>query len=622
MNEAIVTDCCFLSIPREGFRLVWEVTQHCPYSCEYCFTWSSPNRRRWEVEINAVIPKLDRLIDVLGVKDVLVTGGEPLAVWGDIKPFLRHVKEKGISFAVSSNVPDETVIPSLSSLEPRILNISIDPPSPDSSRSAFKSAYGKIKAKLKTLEQSGLRVKTTAVVSNANYESIAALLQVLTDILSDHKNIEKVAFNREYPVGFAAGSEPITKSQLSKAYREIQDWAGTLNVPVSLVNWSEFHAPLQSCPAGSRLVSIQQNGDVTPCSLLYNLTRSFRAGNLLTDAAEVIAQRLVGFHEALEEYCSRTEENTAKCSACQFKTSCGGGCLAMLPIASNHVPQRTCELYTERVADHERLLLSTFHRAYHEGYSPNPRKFATPGADLPEEIEDTIRDYVEKNLKPTDLAHTMEHINCVVKLAKYISRQEGASSKITVPAAYMHDIAPREPSMHHMHTFKSAVWAGEFLADVGHFTPEEILHIQYCIYTSSYGSYLLGYEPLSLEAKVVRDADWLDAIGARGIARVFAFEQAHGAKEVGYPDFDPEELAIPLNMNITGPDETPIYHFFSKLLRIAEMLQTPAGKRLGRSRHQLMVDFVRQYKEEMDLYDNGLFQLPLKLGSSNGSPEG
>jgi len=130
------------------------------------------------------------------------------------------------------------------------------------------------------------------------------------------------------------------------------------------------------------------------------------------------------------------------------------------------------------------------------------------------------------------------------------------------------------------------------------FTEEEMTHVQYCIYTSSYGSHLLGYKPLTLEMKVVRDADWLDAIGARGIARVFAFGQAHGARTLGKVKEDPRLFYVGVDMNITGPDPDPISHFYRKLLKIRDLLQTETGKRLGQRRHQLMLDFLQQYREE------------------------
>jgi uncharacterized protein len=278
----------------------------------------------------------------------------------------------------------------------------------------------------------------------------------------------------------------------------------------------------------------------------------------------------------------------------------------MLPIASNHIPRRTCEFIPSRIKDHERILLASFHKDYHKIYSPEIKELKAPKTKLSTATEKQIRNFTRRNLKPPDLAHSMEHINCVVKLAKFLSEKEGASSKITVPAAYLHDIAPREATMYHMHTFKSIIRAKQFLSKIPAFTEEEILQIQHCILTSSYGSYLLGYNPFSLEAKIVRDADWLEAIGARGIARVFAFAQAHGAKKFGYPESDPEGFPIMIDMNITGPDQTPIYHFFTKLLKLYPLLQTETAKKLGQERQKIMIEFLNQYRKEMDINKKNL----------------
>ena len=79
--------------------------------------------------------------------------------------------------------------------------------------------------------------------------------------------------------------------------------------------------------------------------------------------------------------------------------------------------------------------------------------------------------------------------------------------------------------------------------------------------TSSYGAENIGHIPESIEAKCVRDADWLDAIGARGIARVFAFGSAHGCAELGKVKWDIDN-PVKKRMSRIGPDPSPIYHFF------------------------------------------------------------
>jgi uncharacterized protein len=155
--------------------------------------------------------------------------------------------------------------------------------------------------------------------------------------------------------------------------------------------------------------------------------------------------------------------------------------------------------------------------------------------------------------------------------------------------------------MHYLHTFKSAQIGVAFLSGLGAFSQEELDHIHAAIITSSYGAHILGLEPVSLEGEVVRDADLLDAIGARGIARVFAFNQAHGAAKMGCPDFDPESFSEEVDTNIVGPDESPIDHFQKKLLRVSEILLTSTARRLAQPRHQFMIRFLQQYKAEVVL---------------------
>lgn len=613
MSSLAFGECCFLSIPREGYRLTWEVTQFCPSSCEYCFTWSSPRREKLECDINSAIKKLQILAGEAQIQDVLITGGEPLSVVKEIAPFLSFLNHEGITFSFSSNLYDEKLFATVCRFRPRAINLSIDPPSDVHGTSSFKASYDSIEKKLDMVEMEQIPLKVTAVITRRNHKHIEDLLDYLSAALRRHANIAKIGFNREYPIGHAAEYEPQNKGELRKTFASVRKWAGEVSIPVSMVNWDIFHSPLQYCPAGKNLISIMPNADVAPCSLLYNFTRSFRVGNLLKDPLRDVLQRLETFSEEIQKYDRLTKSRTPACSTCEIEHQCGGGCPAMLPIASNHVSRRTCKLTPTRVTDHERRLLSSFHHDFHVGYSPDARVFIAPKEQLPDAIERRIRRFIRKKLRPSDLAHTMEHVDCVVTLAKLISKKEGASLKITVPAAYCHDICPREPAMHHMHTFKSAVIARDFLRQTDFFTEEELTHIQFCIYTSSYGSYLLGYPPLSLEAKAVRDADWLDAIGARGIARVFAFGEAHGAKSFGYPDMDPDEFMISMDMNITGPDRDPITHFFTKLLKIHSLLQTTTGQQLGKRRHQLMVDFLREYREEMDIEKDPDYQLRISF---------
>jgi len=290
MTQPNLTECCFLSIPKKGTRLVWEISQYCPFSCEYCFTWSSPKREKFEADINKIMPALQTLIKKLEVSEVLITGGEPLSVLDKANVLLHYLSDSDIPFSISTTVYDREAFNALLTEDLKIntINISVDPPVAEAARSKFKSNYELTGTKLEFLSCSKRRVKLTAVISRNNFTNLRPLLETLSSLINKYNNIEKIAFNRVYPIGYATEAESLNRDDLSPIYTEIFKWASTVDIPITLVNWSEFHTPLQECPAGQKIVSVQQNGDVTPCSLLYNLTRSFRAGNLIVDSIDTI----------------------------------------------------------------------------------------------------------------------------------------------------------------------------------------------------------------------------------------------------------------------------------------------------------------------------------------------
>lgn len=211
--------------------------------------------------------------------------------------------------------------------------------------------------------------------------------------------------------------------------------------------------------------------------------------------------------------------------------------------------------------------------------------------------EKQIRDFVRERLQGADIAHGFDHVEYVVNMARKIAMSEGANLRIVIPAAYLHDLVSREEvESYDLHTGQSAAEGKRFLKDLG-FSTDDMEKIGEAIMTSSYESYLKGMEPKSLEAKVLRDADWLDAIGARGVARVFVFAGHYGCPEMGTVDWDPDNPEK-LEMSVSGPDPSPIYHFFSKLLWQKDLTLTRAGRAEAEKRHQFMLEFLKRYKSE------------------------
>jgi uncharacterized protein len=200
-------------------------------------------------------------------------------------------------------------------------------------------------------------------------------------------------------------------------------------------------------------------------------------------------------------------------------------------------------------------------------------------------------------MKKGDISHRYDHAVCVAELCMKIGKREGADPELLALAAYLHDAVPRNRSKGLPHHLASARYAESLLRSEG-LSKERSHAVRSIIEESSYEAFLSGRAPSSVEAKVLRDADFLEAMGTRGIARAFAFIGWYRGASLGVLDWDPEKPPD-LRMSEVGPDPSAIWHFASKLLRLKDMMCTETGRRLAQGRHAFMIRFLRRYASEM-----------------------
>ena len=125
------------------------------------------------------------------------------------------------------------------------------------------------------------------------------------------------------------------------------------------------------------------------------------------------------------------------------------------------------------------------------------------------------------------------------------------------------------------------------LADLGH-EPARIEGVTHCIRAHRYSR---PPEPRSLEAKVLSDADNLDALGAIGIARTFTYGAERGA-----PIADP---ALPASEDNSPAGATSLNHLEKKILTLRERMYTDAGRRRARDRHAYVESFIARLEAEL-----------------------
>ena len=185
-----------------------------------------------------------------------------------------------------------------------------------------------------------------------------------------------------------------------------------------------------------------------------------------------------------------------------------------------------------------------------------------------------------------DPAHDLAHVRRVVANARLLAAAEGADPAVVLPAAWLHDcvVLPKDSARRAEASRLAAESAGVFLRTAG-YPAAHVPAIEHAIAAHSFSA---GIPPQTLEAKVVQDADRLDALGAIGIARTLMLGGA-----MGKPLYDAAE---PLPQRRAADDQANVIdHFYVKLLRLAERMHTAAARREGERRTRLM----RLYLDEL-----------------------
>lgn len=200
--------------------------------------------------------------------------------------------------------------------------------------------------------------------------------------------------------------------------------------------------------------------------------------------------------------------------------------------------------------------------------------------------------WLDEHHASEDSAHDISHFRRVWMTARKIMIHHQADPLVVLTACYFHDIVSLPKN--HPERSQSSRLAARKTRDILHrdfpdFPPDRFAAVEHAIEAHSFSA---GIAPQSIEAKIVQDADRLEALGAIGLARVFAVSGALGVAL--FDAEDPFADARPLDDRAFALD-----HFQTKLLRLPDTMQTDVGRELAQHNADFLVHFMAKLSAEL-----------------------
>lgn len=212
-----------------------------------------------------------------------------------------------------------------------------------------------------------------------------------------------------------------------------------------------------------------------------------------------------------------------------------------------------------------------------------------------EKYIEELKPYVNELFKDDSSGHDIGHLIRTMNTALYIQEKEGGDRVIIGIAAFLHDMHRIMQGEHKgtIHPRESISMVKEILDKID-LTEEQKDKICFCIeYHEEYN--WNGNNVDDLNTLILQDADNLDAIGAIGIARTFAFTGSH--KLSLYDETIPISEESDFKEE-SGYDPSTIHHFYHKLFKLGDNMNTETAKQLAKSRTDYMKNFVKEFLDE------------------------
>ena len=207
-----------------------------------------------------------------------------------------------------------------------------------------------------------------------------------------------------------------------------------------------------------------------------------------------------------------------------------------------------------------------------------------------------VQEKVSEILGGDNSGHGMEHVNRVLKLSLNFAHNENAEENIVALIALLHDVDDYKlfgsKNAEELTNAKNIMNECKVNTEIQSKVLNELKRI-------GYSKSLRGLRPVTIEGKVVSDADMCDALGVNGMLRTYAYSMKKGK-----PFFDKNTFPVTkvkADEYSVKCGESSVNHIFEKILKLKDLMMTNSGKKESESRHQIVVDMLYHLFSEEDV---------------------
>lgn len=267
-------------IPKDGGRVLWEITNRCNYACKYCIFSSGKGNIKEELSFSECMKTIDDLWNH-NFRYLKITGGEPF-LRNDLVEIIEYAIKKGMKVDISTNASMITLeqAKKLKNLKLEMIHVSLDGDTKQIHEEIRgKNTFDRTINGIENLKESHQYIRIGTVLYKGNQNRILEMIKC-----AEKLNASEIIFSIMEPVGRMSGdSSYVITRPLKEIEKEILSYQKENEIKISY-NWSsKVDEHIDVCPAGRKFLYMNYKGNIAPCSWLVTLSSEYLTQNTIKE---------------------------------------------------------------------------------------------------------------------------------------------------------------------------------------------------------------------------------------------------------------------------------------------------------------------------------------------------